>query len=422
MKHSATIQLEDPAREPSRDQETQPSRSRLARCAGPALLAAAFLIGFPAGCSTQEEEQLTAAGGALWSDVGDTDEASLASGSELSDDLTEKERRFLERLPLLAKIQERFEPQLFAHPGVNSIGIGLMDDGVTPVFRVAVTNPALRDILPRAVEGVAVEIRVAEPVRLLDGGPACNGGAGPPCHADQQPLPVEMGNSGAWFLGPSCTMGFKACDLTTGLSVLVTNSHCADYPNGCAPTAIGNPFEHAAPDDQMPPGSGVTIGTIAGHAAPTCDTANNYTDATKVTSAFFESSRRHRDIGDPKNEVGDPVPGWRVQYSGRTTGYNRGEIVAVNVTVLVPATGGFCCGALLMKDQVSFTPEYPVLGGDSGSGVLFDTRLRPRFDNRIAGLLFGADNTYAYFNNIHRVLSALDLTLDFTECGFPPDY
>jgi hypothetical protein len=392
------------------------------RCAGPALLSAAFLTGFPAGCSTHDEAELAAAGGALSSDVGDTDEASLASASALSDDLTENERLFLARLPLFAEIQERFEPELFAHQGVNSIGIGLMHDGITPVFRVAVTNPALLDVLPRAVEGVAVEIRVAEPVRLLDGGPDCNGGAGPPCHIDQQPLPVEMGNSGAWFLGPSCSMGFKACDLTTGLSVLVTNSHCADYNNGCALAAIGDPFKHAAPGDQMPAGSGVTIGTIAGHAAPSCSTqADNYTDATKATSAFFESSRNHRDIGAPKNEVGDPVPGWGVQYSGRTTGYNRGEIAAVNVTVAVPAVGGFCCGPLVMKDQVSFVPELEVQNGDSGSGVLINARLRPRFDNRITGLLF-ADDGFAYYNNINRVLSALDLTLDFTECGFPPEY
>lgn len=39
----------------------------------------------------------------------------------------------------------------------------------------------------------------------------------------------------------------------------------------------------------MPPGSGVTIGAIAEHAESICGASNNYTDATKVTSAFFEA-------------------------------------------------------------------------------------------------------------------------------------
>lgn len=387
------------------------------------LLAAAFLTGLLAGCSTQEEAAPAAAAGALSSDPGHADESSSTADSSISDGMTEEERRFAERLPLVAEIQARFEPELFARRGVNSIGIGVMGDGVTPVFRIAVSNPELRELLPRAVEGVAVEIHVAAPVRLLDGGPTCKGGMGPPCHVDQLPLPVEMGNSGAWFQAGACTMGFKACDLTTGESVLVTNSHCADYPNGCLPAAIGDPFKHTAPDDSS--GSNVTIGTIAGHAAPICSTsADNYTDATKVASASSQSSRNHRDIGTPKNLVGFSLPGRKVHYSGRTTGYNRGEITAVNVTVFVPAAQGFCCGDLVMTDQVSFTPELVINGGgDSGSGVLLQGPFPASLlHNRIVGLLWGTDGSDAYYNNIQRVLSALDLTLDFTECGFPPDY
>jgi hypothetical protein len=423
LTHGATIRPDDPTRAPRRDQEAQPPRSTLMRYAGAALLAA-FLAGLPAGCSTPEEAN-PAAAAALSCDPGHVDEAWCPTASASSDDMTDKERAFVEKLPQLMEIQARFEPELSAYQGMNSIGIGLATDGVTPVFRIAVSNPELRERLPRTVEGVPVEIHVAGPVRLMNGGPGCNGPMGPPeCHADQQPLPVEMGNSGAWFLGSACTMGFKACDLTTGESVLVTNSHCADYPGNCALAGIGDPFKHTSPNDMDPPGSGVTIGTIAGHAAPSCQNPfGNFTDATKVTSSFYESSRHHRDIGKPKNVPGDSIPGRKVHYSGRTTGYNQGEITAINVTVWVPAQGGFCCGGLTMWDQVSFTPDFPVQGGDSGSGVLlkgpFPASLR---HNRIAGLLWGQDNAGSYYNNIHRVLDALDLTLDFTECGFPPEY
>ena len=364
-----------------------------------------FVMAQPAGCSSEVDESV---GGVR---------------SEISIDPEAAQRAFHAELPRLKAIQERFEEKLFAHEGVSSIGIGLAEDGTTPVFRVIVTKQVVADALPRSIEGVALEISIGGAVKLMDGGPDCNGGMGPPCHRDQQPLPVEMGNSGAWFLGTACSLGFKACDLGTQSSVLLTNSHCAQYKNGCALAAVGDPVEHVGPMDQMPLGSGVTIGNISGHAAPSCGAASNYTDATKVTSAFFQSSRNHRDIGAPKHEISGPLPGWRVQYSGRTTGHNTGVIEAVNVTVNVPVVGGFCCGALTMKDQISFRPKYPIMGGDSGSGVLMNMRGFPKLDNRIAGLLFGADPTagVGYFNNIDRVLSALNLTLDFTRCGFPPE-
>lgn len=341
---------------------------------------------------------------------------------EIEKNYDEIERRFQERLPKLKEIQERFEKSFFEHPGATSIGIGLDVDMVTPVFRISVTDKDLVRKLPSEIEGVATDVRVSETPRLLDGGPTCNGGMGPPCHTDPQPLPVEMGNSGAWILGSACSMGFKACDLGTGTSVLVTNSHCAQYAAGCAMAPVGFPFEHPGPMDQVPAGSGVSIGTISGHSAPVCGSLGNYVDATKVESAFYQSSRDHRDIGTPKRELVGPSPGLRIHYSGRSSGYNSGLIEAVNVTLVVPATGGFCCGAVVMRDQISFDPLYSVVGGDSGSGVLAKMPGIAKLHNRVVGLLFASDGTLGYANNIERVLTDLNLTLDFTECGYPEGY
>lgn len=383
----------------------QPSNQRPRTIVSVTWMAAAlFLGGQGVGCSASK------------------DQASAVVSSELTVDMDQEYERFNAQLPRLIAIQDRFEPGLLADKGVSSIGIGLAEDGVTPVFRVVVSNPDLLKTLPRTVEGVPVEISVGGALRLMDGGPTCNAGIGPPCHRDQLPLPVEMGNSGAWFLGSACTLGFKACDIGTGSSVLVTNSHCAQYANGCALAALGDPVEHVGPLDQMPLGSGVEIGTISGHAAPSCGAGNNYTDATKVTSAFFQSAKTHRDIGTPKREISNPVPHWRVQYSGRSSGHNWGSLEAIHVTVKAPIAGGFCCGSLTMKDQIAFKPHYSVIGGDSGSGVLISGPGFPKYDNRIVGLLFAYDGDLAYANNIDRVLSALNLTLDFTRCGFPSDY
>ena len=327
------------------------------------------------------------------------------------------------QLPRLRGIQERYEASLLTEPGFTSIGVGLLetgDDAVLPVFRVVVTEQALLERLPSEVEGVPLEATLGGPVQLMDGGPTCNGGAGPPCHRNQLPLPVAMGNSGAWFLGSACTMGFKACDLGTLQSVMVTNSHCAQYATSCALAGIGDPVKHVSPMDDPMPSTAVTIGTIAGHAAPVCSTsANNYVDATKVTSAFYQTSRSHRDIGTPPSTLVNPLPGCPVQYSGRTTGHNTGTVSAINVTVVVPATGGYCCGQVVMKDQISFKPRFTIMGGDSGSGLLIDIPSQASLDNRLTGLVFGYDGTLGYANNISRVLTALNVTLDFTRCGFP---
>ena len=390
---------------------------------GSGLVAAVMLVaGPPAGCAApaeppQEEEKPAVVHSEASIKVADDRE----EGEDESAAMDEAHRRFRARLPKMRAIQERFEETLLTHEALASVGIGLAEDGATPVFKVIVTSPELERELPRSFEGVAVHVRLGEHAFLADGGPDCNGGMGPPCHREQLPLPVEMGNSGAWFQGTACSMGFKACDLELGSSVIVTNSHCAQY-TGCNLAGINDPFKHVGPMDEMVAGSAVNIGTIAGHAAPSCGGLNNYTDATKVESAFFQSSKNHRDIGTPKHEIIDPVPGWGVQYSGRTTGHNTGTIDAVNVTVMVPVVGGFCCGALTMKDQISFTPKYAIQGGDSGSGVLLRRRLAPQYDRRIAGLLFAGGPGIGYFNSIGRVMSALDLTFDFTQCGFPDDY
>lgn len=430
MTHGTTKKPEDRTGAPGPGEATSPYRSTRTRRSLALRSAAAVLLlaGQPAGCVIQEDGGAAEGGSELSSDIDRAEEPfstredlePAVAGSELG----EAADRFNEQLPRLKEIQERFATDLFANEGVNSLGIGLADDGTTPIFRVVVANPELLETLPREVEGVAIEIDVGEPVRLLDGGPTCNAGAGPPCHTDPQPFPVEMGNSGAWILGTACTLGFKACDLDTGNSVLVTNSHCAQYSVGCALAPPGISVRHPGPLDLPPGDPGLNIGTIAGHAAPSCDTLGNFTDATKVTSAFFQTSKDHRDIGAPKHEISGLVPGTPVQYSGRSSGRNTGVVTAVNVMLVVPPPeqGGFCCGSLLMLEQISFAPTYPILGGDSGSGVLINKRFAPLLHRRIAGLLFASDGAAGYFNDIDNVLSALNLTLDFTECGFPSDY
>jgi hypothetical protein len=324
-------------------------------------------------------------------------------------------------LERLREIQSRVEDEVLALPGVVGLGIGREEDRL--VFSILVDASARPADLPTDLEGVPTRVQRREPVRLLDGPPAC--GVTFPCHVQQQPLPVEMGNSGGWVSltgAGACSLGFKACDLGTGQVVFVTNSHCNQSASTC-----GFPTPGLATSGWMHPGrmdvvgnastcfsAGTceAIGTISGHAAPACGSGSNFTDATKVASSSQATSMAFRDVGFPMPFPGNPLPGDFVRKSGRTSGDTAGQVENVNVTVEVPAEGGFCCGPLTMKDQVewqSLTGETK--GGDSGSALL---TLEEEF--RVVGLNWGSEGIFTYANHIDRVLSALDLSLAFLDC------
>ena len=329
--------------------------------------------------------------------------------------------RLEEELERLREIQARVEPRILDLPGVVGLGIGKTEAGL--VFSLLVDATAHPADLPGDLEGVPARVQRRQPVRLLDGPPAC--GDTFPCHVEQMPLPVEMGNSGGWVSqtgAGACSLGFKACDLVTGEVVFVTNSHCNQSASTC-----GFPTPGLATSGWMHPGrmdvvsnastcfsAGTceAIGTITGHAAPACGSGSNFTDATKVASSGEETSIAFRDVGFPMGFPGNPLPGDLVRKSGRTSGDTAGEVVNVNVTIEAPGDGGFCCGPLTMKDQVEWQSlTGQTKGGDSGSALL-----SLEDEPRVVGLNWGSDGTFTYANHIERVLSALDLSLGFLDC------
>ena len=312
-------------------------------------------------------------------------------------------REFRAEVARLRQIQARHEEALLRLPGVMGLGIGASADRSRPMFVVLVEAAAPLPAVPAQIEDVEVRVERRDPIRLQDGTPGC----AKPCHADQMPPPVQMGNSGGWVQGPSCSLGFKACDLGTGQMVYVTASHCNDT-GSCSQNSLGADHQHPGTNDEQ--GAPLFIGDVSGHAAPVCRSgANNYTDATKVASPGMLTSIAFRDAGLPEAVPADVLPGDGVQKSGRTTGLTTGEVTLINLTIDVPALGGFCCGALTMNDQIEST--VPGEGGDSGSALL--TLEEPP---RVAGLHFGGANGFSYANHVDRVLSALNLSLNLVSC------
>lgn len=328
----------------------------------------------------------------------------------------------------LRKIQVGVEKEILAVPGVLGQCIGRSEAGLH--FSVLVDRSGPKPELPTEIEGVPIRAQPRDAVQLLNGFPAC--GDTSPCHVAQQPLPVEMGNSGGSIdpaaAAGACSLGFKACDLGTGKVVFVSNSHCSQSVN-CKLDPLGpnNSWIHPGrgdvtqnPSSCISSGTCSVIGDITRHAAPSCSSNNNFTDATKVESSSAQTSMSFRDIGFPQAGAGDPMPGDLVRKSSRTTGDTVGEITNVGCIIEVPESAssvfGFCCGALAMKDQIEWRPFDSVSvfkQGDSGSALL---SLENEFEFQVVGLNWGGNGNFVYANHIDRVLAALNLSLNFVTC------
>ncbi|MEM7049314.1 MAG: hypothetical protein AAF604_06630 [Acidobacteriota bacterium] len=312
-----------------------------------------------------------------------------------------------ERVADLAAIQKRHARTIMALPGVQGFGVGLTADGKDAELQVLVRDDQLAPALEPFLDGAPVSVRYTGRIRLEDGFPGCV----QPCHAEQQTLPVEMGNSAYSTMRCSaCTLGFKACDATREKFVYVTNAHCnRDLNLNQAP--IGTITRHVSRGDSPGCGFEEIVGEIGGHADP-CDPANSTVDGSKVDSHFDLTWNEIRDIGSPSAFPGNPALGTIVQKSGRTTGRTFGRISMVNLTLNVPA-GNFVCGPVTMDEQFMISPVSPSTiwsnNGDSGSAVLDN-------ENRIVGLNFAGDGANGYANTIENVLLELDLTLNLFEC------
>jgi hypothetical protein len=307
-------------------------------------------------------------------------------------------------------IQARQEAKLMALPGVNGMGIGVDKSRRQLCFLVVVDKDAPIPAIPSMIEGVRGMVERHEPDVPLNGGSGCV-----PCHADQQAVPVPMGNSAfTETFCSACTLGFKACDLGGQKLVYVTNAHCTTNSSGCEGSAtIGTDTRHVAPFDagcQLK----TKIGDVGGHAKPNCG-ASDTVDASKVDSADTLTSRTIRDIGTPSTSPGTVLPGDAVQKSGRTTGLTFGTVASVNFTGLV---GPYCCGIATFVGQIRVNVAAPsdvfIMGGDSGSALL-NTSNPPQ----IVGLLFSGPSSglAGTANKIQEVLSALNLSLDPADCG-----
>lgn len=93
------------------------------------------------------------------------------------------------------------------------------------------------------------------------------------------------------------------------------------------------------------------------------------------------------------------TPGMLIKKTGRTTGFTRGRIIAVNTTVDIDYGEQ---GLARFRDQITSTHfDEP---GDSGS-------LAATFDNAAVGLIFAGSEEATFINQIENVLRLLDIEI-----------
>lgn len=321
------------------------------------------------------------------------------------DRLTGPERaRIAREVERLIPIQQRHQNSLLDRARVHGMGITLDPDTREAVFEIAVERGGLLPELPSRIEGVPVRVVRQDPPMAMNGGSACQ-----PCHANQLPLPVQMGNStGNGQSCFACTLGFKVCK--DGVDYYVTNAHCSPSSLGCVGGApIGSTTFHRG---QLDASCSTTsaIGTVSQHESPVCNGTNNRVDGALVRSTDSQTQWSIRDIGTPSKFAGTATVGMGVRKSGRTTGYTYGTVASVNYTSNVTNYG--CCGTARFVGQIKVNASAApfIQPGDSGSALLDYSS-----PSRVVGLLFAgpADGSYGIANKIQDVLSDLgDVSLD----------
>lgn len=332
--------------------------------------------------------------------------------------------------------QERHQAALFARPGVAGVGVTLHKG--EPALLVLIAKGKDRPALPLAVDGVPVVVELGFEASLINGGSClpCNSVRCTPCHADQLPLPVEMGNStSSDAVCAACkvpcdagTLGFKVCDPQTRTLGYVTAGHVAtrgpDFCPGTAPN--GTHQRHRGQLDASAPGCPTesTVGTLERFVPLQPYPAENLVDAAFVASTAAQTSASIRDIGLPHHTIGPWALNTCVWKSGRSSGLTPGRTVAVHVTVnftdgcelrrwahLFRIAPDESCGPCLDPPCHRFA-----VSGDSGAAVVSGTTTK-----KIAGLLFANMSgpnfsVHGLAQPVEFVLSALGVSLDLSEC------
>jgi hypothetical protein len=322
------------------------------------------------------------------------------------------------QLRSVQQVQRNNEAQLFSIPGVIAVGIGLGergDDLALHVYLNVSAPSASHAAIPQHADSVPVRIIETDEIVPQDGPPGNN-------HKLQYNLPVPMGvstgNDNACYSG---TLGVRAFRNGQSSRVgYITNSHVASAGSNLCPGLAAfseDQFQRGRLDNGCSLTGLKKIGDLIQHVPLVFGNAfENTVDAAFVLSSRSLVSKTILDIGNPSPSILAPALNMAVQKSGRTTGFTRGTITSINVTVTINYNAATTCpggGFAKFVNQMAITGSAGAFsaGGDSGSLILSTTRdSSSRF--RPVGLLFAGSSTTTFANRISDVLGALSAAID----------
>lgn len=330
------------------------------------------------------------------------------------------------------RAQQSVTPGLMAVPGVVGTAVGLGSNG-EPVVMVLLRDENAA-VLPSHINGVPVEslvtgeffalqeARVSQEARVgprakptcgKRGLPACNTpGEDPPGLNERWDRPVPIGVSTGHLAITAGTLGARVVKNISDVVVVyaLSNNHVYANENDAI---TGDPvIQPGTFDDGQ--STADDIGTLASFVPidfTNCANggANVIDAAIALTTTALVGNSTPVGYGTPRSTTIEAAVNMKVKKVGRTTGFTKGRVLAVNATVNI----GYSTGVACFVGQIIVTPGSFSAGGDSGSLVVVDGKGRDTNDDRKpVGLLYAGSATQTVLNPIGPVLSAFGVTID----------
>ncbi|MEN8145599.1 MAG: hypothetical protein ABFS14_11675 [Gemmatimonadota bacterium] len=350
------------------------------------------------------------------------------------------------------RAQERKTPEIMRVDGVIGTAVGMGANG-EPVVTV-LTKTDRYGGLPARVDGIPVEVMVIGEVFALGRMPAAQEAKVAQEASIAQEVPRERGNRPVEpFAKPTCGVGqLPDCPPDPGGGdppPPLNERHPRPVPIGVStghptitagtigarvirtdPTdnrlfAMSNNHVYAAINNFDLFGTAVIQpGSFDGGASPADDIGTlwafvpiNFAGCNVMDVAMAETTAA--DVGNstpdgigygtPRSATMAAAPGMAVKKVGRTTGFTKGTVSAVNATLFVNyGTPGLAC----FVGQVVIGSGFSG-GGDSGSLIVVDGKGRNRNnDRKPVGLLFAGSVSSTIANPIGPVLDVMQITID----------
>jgi hypothetical protein len=313
------------------------------------------------------------------------------------------------RVQAVMAAQDEVTPSLMQRPEILGTAVGLGKTS-NPILMVYVNRDApnveqaIRS-LPREVRGTPVQVELMDEISAMG-------------NTARQTPPISLGTSGGWTYdlanGYCCggTLGglvrigttlyvLSACHVLEGDTVLGGNNRIAQ---------TGDPvIQPGLIDEQCNRNLAQTVGTLVKKRS--LAVSNVDCAIARVVGGMVRTDGAILGIGTLSHYISAALLNQHVKKSGRTSGLTRSWISGLNATVRISFTNE-CHGGTYYKtfygQIVVNNPSSAFLkAGDSGSLLVQDVSPNPR----AIGLLFGANNSFAFANPIGQVLSFLGATM-----------